>query len=369
MARKFLYLIAILIVLTIAAALTYRMFGVQLMRTALVPSTAFEALPDVSPDTYRNRTMWLARPDMHSSPAQWTPPGQGPAINPKVAVFYIHPTSYLDRSRWNAPLDDKTANDRALLFLRGQATAFNGTGAVWAPRYRQATFGSFLTTQADANRALDLAYRDITASFDEFLREIGPDFPIILVGHSQGALHLARLLKEKVAGTPTARRIIAAYVVGWPISRTTDLPLMGLPECSRADQAGCILSWQSFAEPADTTLITDTFDATIGFNGQPRRATPMICTNPLTSTPDATAPASANIGALVPSADFSTATVEAGKVPARCDGRGFLLIGPPPDGFGSYVLPGNNYHVFDFSLFWGNVRADAARRARAFGVK
>jgi hypothetical protein len=30
------------------------------------------------------------------------------------------------------------------------------------------------------------------------------------------------------------------------------------------------------------------------------------------------------------------------------------------------VLPGNNYHVFDFSLFWANVRADAKRRLAAF---
>ena len=30
------------------------------------------------------------------------------------------------------------------------------------------------------------------------------------------------------------------------------------------------------------------------------------------------------------------------------------------------MLPGNNYHVFDYSLFWANIRADAARRLRAF---
>jgi hypothetical protein len=30
------------------------------------------------------------------------------------------------------------------------------------------------------------------------------------------------------------------------------------------------------------------------------------------------------------------------------------------------VLPGNNYHVFDYSLFWANVRADAERRMAAF---
>ena len=54
-----------------------------------------------------------------------------------------------------------------------------------------------------------------------------------------------------------------------------------------------------------------------------------------------------------------------GRVPARCDTRGFLLIGEPPE-LGGYVLPGNNYHVYDYSLFWANVRADALRRLAAF---
>ena len=45
-----------------------------------------------------------------------------------------------------------------------------------------------------------------------------------------------------------------------------------------------------------------------------------------------------------------------------------MLIGDPP-ALGGYVLPGNNYHVYDYSLFWANVRADAARRLATFGRK
>jgi hypothetical protein len=29
-------------------------------------------------------------------------------------------------------------------------------------------------------------------------------------------------------------------------------------------------------------------------------------------------------------------------------------------------MPGNNYHVFDYALFWGSIRADAEARAKAF---
>ncbi|UIJ44044.1 DUF3089 domain-containing protein [Sphingomonas cannabina] len=367
MARKFLYVIAGLIVLAIAATFAYRLFGVQLLRQAMVPGTSFQAQPAMARGIYARRDMWIARPDLPGNPALWTPAGMAPAKNLPAAVFFIHPTSYLDRARWNAPLDNREANDRAALFLRGQASAFNGVGGIWAPRYRQATFGAFLTNQADAQKALDLAYRDVTLAFDRFLEEAG-DRPIILAGHSQGALHLTRLLHDRIAGTPLAKRIVAAYVVGWPVSRTADLPALGLPECAAADQAGCILSWQSFAEPADPSLIVDTFDGTKGFTGAPRKGTPMICTNPLTGTPGATAPASANLGTLFPNADLSGATLQPGRVPARCDGRGFLLIGSGPE-VGPYVLPGNNYHVFDYSLFWANVRADAARRLKAFQAR
>ncbi|MBN2971578.1 DUF3089 domain-containing protein [Roseomonas aeriglobus] len=363
MVRKFLYVVAALVVLAIAAAFIYRVWGVDLIRRYMTPSVAFESQPGLSTDAYAAQGMWLARPDIAGNPALWVPAGQQVADG-GAAVFFIHPTSYLATDHWNAPLDNGEANDRAALFLRGQASAFNASGQVWAPRYRQAAFGAFLTTRVDAERALDLAYRDVAQAFDAFL-SANPDRPIILAGHSQGGLHLTRLLRERVAGTSLVRRVVAAYVVGWPVSRTTDLTALGLPECAQADQAGCLLSWQTFAAPADASLIFDTFDATTGFNGQSRRGTPMVCTNPLTGTSNGTAPASANLGSLFPNADLSSATLEPGRAPAACEGRGLLMIGEGPD-VGPYVLPGNNYHVYDYSLFWANVRADAARRLAAF---
>lgn len=366
MARKFLYLIAILIMLAIAAAFTLRLFSEQLTRFALVPTTAFVPQPGVQMSAYADPAMWLARPDNKAdNPALWTPNGFAPGAHPQAAVFFIHPTSYLERANWNAPIDNAEANERARLFLRGQASAFNEVGEIWAPRYRQATFGAFLTDKAEAERALDLAYGDIASAFDRFLLDIGRDRPIILAGHSQGALHLTRLLREKVAGTPLVKRIVAAYVVGWPISREADVEALGLPECSGPDQARCLLSWQSFAEPADPSMVLKTYAASTGFDGRPRAGTTMVCTNPITGAPGTAALASANLGTLVPSLDLKTAIITKAAVPARCDARGFLLIGDPP-AVGAYVLPGNNYHVYDYSLFWANVRADAARRLAAY---
>jgi hypothetical protein len=365
--RKFLYVIAALIVLVLGAGIAYQLFGTDLFRRVFVPSVAFKAEPAQAKGAYADPAMWYSRPGKGpNDPALWTPAGYKPNPNPPAALFFIHPTSFLDRGSWNMALDNAEGNQRARLFIRGQASAWNDVAAVWAPKYRQATFGAFLTNKADAQKALDLAYRDVLAAFDAFIAEVPEGTPIFLAGHSQGALHLERLLRERIAGTPFAKRVVAAYVVGWPISLETDLPALGLPACTSADQSGCILSWMSFAEPADPDLITDTYDASTGFDGRPRDGTPFLCVNPITGTKDGAAPASANLGTLYPSEDFSTAEIKAGQVPARCAGRGILLIGAPPK-LGPYVLPGNNYHVFDISLFWANVRADAARRLAAFG--
>ena len=67
-------------------------------------------------------------------------------------------------------------------------------------------------------------------------------------------------------------------------------------------------------------------------------------------------------------ADFSESELVKGEAPARCDSKGFLLIGPGPD-LGPYVLPDNNYHMYDYNLFWANIRGDVVRRTRAFSAR
>ena len=368
LARRFLFIFAGLIVLVIAAAFAYRLLGPQLMEAALVPSAEFKPARDPSLPDYARDELWFSRPGFRNDPSAWIPAGVTRGGTPRALVFFIHPTSYLSRAQWNADVNDLESSNRARLFVRSQASAFNDVAQVWAPKYRQATFGAFLTSRRDAEMALDFAYRDVRAAFDRFVAEAPADRPIVLAGHSQGSLHLTRLLRERVAGKPLARRIAAVYAVGWPISTGSDLPALGLPGCRTAADSGCILSWQSFGEPADTDQVTDVFEASRGFNGGPRRAKDMLCVNPLTGNAGDAAPASANLGTLKPTADLSDATVVAGAVPARCGG-GVLLIGTEPPNLGPYVLPGNNYHVFDYALFWANVRADVARRLAAFETR
>ena len=397
LARKFLYLIAAIILIIFGFGVAYQLNPGWFGRVAFVPSGAFVEQAAAAPNAYDDPAMWFSRPGLDGDPSDWRPPEDASehddrklippanaatpaedkantAAKGDAAIFFVHPTSYYSKSSWNAPLDDADANYRATLFMQGMASAFGDAGQVWAPRYRQATLGAFLAEdRVTAGKAIDAAYRDIEQAFDAFVAAIPKDQPIILAGHSQGALHLTTLLKNRVAGTPLAKRIVAAYVIGWPISVDTDIAALGLPACRTPEQKGCILSWATFAEPADPSMVLSAYDGTIGFDGRPRANTRMLCTNPLTGIPDTAADAKANLGTLKPSEGFKAGSLIAGRIGAECDDtRGLLMIGDAEiakDYAPGYVLPGNNYHVFDITLFWANVRADALRRLAAYEGK
>jgi len=357
--------IFVLTLLVVAGAFAFFQFGNRVLIDQAVPKGHFVAAKAGGGPDYSSAANWIAKPGMGDDPSSWLPDGVQQASVGNAAVFYIHPTTYLYTDRWNAPLQPGGDSEfRSRLFTQSQASAFNASGQIWAPRYRQAAFGAFLLDSADAQKALDLAYGDVSAAFDQFLKDAG-DRPIILAGHSQGALHLERLLRERIAGTSLAKRVVAAYVVGWPISRTADLPALGLPACGAPDQSGCILSWLTFGEPANPDLVLNSYQGSAGLNGAKRRREDLLCVNPLTGKPDTAAPAQANPGTLVPTQDLKSATLQPGLVGARCD-DGLLIISGDIPPLGPFVLPGNNYHVYDYALFWGAIRADAQRRLAAW---
>lgn len=376
LARRFLWVVAIAIFIVVAAAITYRLGGNALLSAALVPRGEFSAIAAGAPYDYALPKSWAARPGMAGDPTAWRPTGAAAALpaTGKAAVFFVPPTAAFGNDRWNDRSDSGDTAKRLAGFLRTQASALADAGPLWAPHYRQAVLGSFLASAPDARRnaaaAQELAYADVAAAFAAFVAahpSTGPGSgPIILAGHSQGALHLLRLLKEQVAGTPLAGRVAAVYLVGWPVSVTADLPALGLPACTRPAQAGCIMSWQSFAEPADPEAILSVYYAGTGLAGLPRAGTAMLCTNPLTGGAAGAALAAANPGSLLPTALLDAGEIISPGVPARCDARGLLLIGEAPSGYPAFVLPGNNYHVFDYPLFWQAVRQDAAARVQAW---
>ena len=414
MAKKFLYFIAFCIVGVLLAGIAYQLFQKEIAQLALVPSAEFTPQEPLEVSAYDDPALWISRPGIGvKDPARWQPafaplasaqdesaepsdspsgqptqadapetqddqtqnpaplkgrPGAAPDA-PDFAVFFIHPTSYLSRTSWNATIsedtDEQSEADRiARLYVRGMASPFNAASEIWAPRYRQATMGAFLTDQPEAEQAIEAAYADVREAYRFFIDSLDADTPVVLAGHSQGSLHLLRLLREEVMPSAVADRLVAAYAVGWPVSVDHDLPEMGLPACATPAQTKCLLSWSSFAEPADPSAVIETYAESIGFDGMKRGDSQIVCTNPVTGAFGGSAKASANLGTLVPDDTISNGELVPAAVPARCDARGLLMIGDPPE-MGSYVLPGNNYHVYDYPLFWANTQADVVRRVTA----
>ena len=360
-ARRFLIVIVVLTLLMVAGAFAMYEWGGRVLVEQSVPKGHFEAAKAGSGPDYAQPQAWIARPDLADDPSRWNPGGVTETSKGKAAIFFIHPTTYLTTATWNAPIEPGGDTEmRTRLFVQSQASAFNVAGEVWAPRYRQAASGAFLLKSDDAEKALGLAYGDVSAAFDEFVKEAG-DRPIILAGHSQGALHLERLLREKVAGKPIAKRVVAAYVVGWPISTASDLQALGLPACASAEQTGCILSWMTFGDPPNPDFIFHEWAKTAGFNGGPRRREDTLCVNPISGVKDGAAAPRDNPGTLIPTPDMTDAALQLGVVGAHCN-KGLLIMDGVPPQLGSFVLPGNNYHVYDYALFWGAVRRDAERR-------
>ncbi len=421
MARKFLYLIAGVIVVLLIGALALAMWSREATEIAFVPRGEFVAQEPLAANAYNDPAMWYSRPGIGTSdPARYEPAiatatastsasdttsssadpsTQSPSPDdpvaarglsgndlavatsrtgdaarageaPPFAVFFVHPSSYIplaltEQANWNASPGDTLSESRARLFIKGMASAFNRADEIWAPKYRQAVAGAFLTDKPEAQQAIDAAYADVREAFRFFLASVPPGKPIVLAGHSQGSIHILRLLRDEVAGNPVRSRVAAVYAVGWPISIEHDLPALPFPACAAPAQSACVVAWSSFAEPADPAMLLSRYSRTPGFDGSPRGEGPILCVNPLTGGTGGTAPASVNLGTLVPRGDLAAGDLVAGAVPARCDPSGLLLVGDPPR-LGQGVLPGNNYHVYDIPLFWKNLQVDVVRRVRAW---
>jgi hypothetical protein len=362
-ARRFLAAIFVMTLLVVAGAFAIYQFGGSVLLREATPKGHFEAPAPRSGPDYTKSDAWIARPDIPHNAAGWLPDGVARTAPGKAAVFYIHPTTYLRSDRWNAPIYEPESGARDQLFVQSQASAFNGAGQVWAPRYRQTAFGAFLLKSSDADKALDLAYSDVSAAFDEFLKHVGGGQPIILAGHSQGALHLIRLLRDHKG--ELKNRLVAAYAVGWPIDTSADLPALGFPACTAPAETGCVLSWMTFGDPPNPSLILDNWQKTKGFGGEEHSKTNILCVNPISGIQGGAAPPSANPGTLLPSTDFATASLATSAIGAHCD-KGLLIVDGDLPKLGPFVLPGNNYHVYDYALFWGAIRRDSERRLAAW---
>jgi hypothetical protein len=321
----------------------------QMAASCIHPHRNFSSYTHPPVPDYSKPECWAALPTKKDS-ADAIPLHSGLTdgqANAEVDVFFIHPTIYSSKRNWNADVSDKNVNrqtDRST--IRHQASVFNGSCKVYAPRYRQATLASFVDT-VNGKQALDLAYEDVKAAFNYYLEHYNNGRPIIIASHSQGTWHAVRLLHEFFDNDPELRKkLVAAYLIGGParVNEFSTIPMGG-----SEGQTGCYVGWRTFVwgrYPTKKDMKENT-----------------ICVNPLTWKRDTVyAPKEKNLGSI----PFSFKRVDKGIADAKCNGK---ILWVHKVRSGGYYQLGGNYHIDDYNLFYMNIRQNVALRVKNYFIK
>lgn len=338
---------------------------------AHAPDAPFDAAKAPPAPNYAQASAWAAFPG-RPSPSDAVPAGvvTGDPAKAQADVFFIYPTSYFSNTNWNAAVDDADANARTDSgSLRAQASAFNLCCRIYAPRYRQMTFGGFLAWSNNSQQAMDLAYSDVKRAFQYYLAHYNQGRPFVIASHSQGSRHATRLIPEMIDGTPLMKRFVGAYVVGTWLPQSWFDKMKDIKPCERADDTGCVATWSTLLEGSDGDKARADF-AKRGGHDPEFAQQPFVCTNPLSwSRGRELAPASLDLGGWAPGRAAAPRPLVPHLVSARCDDGGLLVSKPDGPVFNLAVLPGGNYHNYDYQLAWMNIRKNAQERAQAFLAK
>lgn len=300
---------------------------------------------------FANPDYWAAHPWKKDLSDSIPEPLRLQPVDSSVDVFFLHPTMYtmkLKGNSLNASIDDSYLNAKtdysSILY---QASIFNQSCRVFAPRFREAHISQFFTQDsAEALKAFELAYQDIRTAFEYYLNNYNHGRPIIIAAHSQGSKHALRLLKEYFEDKPLRNQLVVAYILGWQIQKDE---FKSLTMCKDSVQTGCICGWRTFRDGYEPRYIKKE-------NGN------SFVTNPLLWTLEVK-PASneLNLGSVL----FDFNKIYKGVASARIKDN-MLWISKPKFPHGALYLS-KNYHVGDLNLFYMNLRENIRTRIRHFG--
>lgn len=312
--------------------------------------------PDGKPH-YESLNYWAAHPSKHDTSDSIPEPLQKNYSQDTTSdVFFIYPTSYLDKAKpfgMNASIDDNMLNAKtdysSILY---QASIFNKAGKIYAPRYRQAHISAYYPTNAEefnnAVAAFDTAYQDVKTAFEYYLHHYNNGRPIIIASHSQGSTHAKRLLKDFFDGKDLQKKLVAAYIVGMVVEPNY---FNSLKPCTNANEINCFCSWRTFQQNYKAPFVLkENFVA--------------VVTNPLTwSATEPSANKEKNEGAVLRNFNKIIPAVTNAIIK---DG---VLWAEKPHFFGSIFIRTKNYHIADYNFYYLNVQDNAANRVKMFWKK
>ena len=259
-------------------------------------------------------------------------------------MFYIYPTIYETGETWNADLNNKALNKKVDdKPVRYQASVFNASARVFAPRYRQSIIKAFYDKD-NGPKSLAFAYEDVKKAFEYYLAHYNNGRPFIIASHSQGTYHARRLLQEMIDNNPALRnKMVAAYVIGYAIDTAM---YKVLEPCSNETETGCYITWASYKK---------------GFAPNGMALYGNICINPLTWT-SSLQPADkvCSKGAIL--LNFNKKYVN--NICTEIHDNYLWVENSLPLLSGVNVL-----HIADYNLFWYDIRENVKKRIEAFMKK
>lgn len=309
-----------------------------------IPFDEFEqpAAPD-----YSNPNSWAALPNRHDA-ADSVPDGVSEQqATAKVDVFFIHPTTFIYKdSAWNVGIDDPAINaatDNKV--MANQASVFNGSGRIYAPRYRQAHLKSYFNVETGGRDAIEFAYQDVKRAFQYYLEHYNNGRPVIIASHSQGTTHAIWLLREFFDNQPLQKQLVAAYLPGMPV-RTDSIP--NIPPCTAADDVGCFVSWCTFANGYYPKVYDWWYQGA-------------VTTNPITWQLDSGYNAIDEHQGIL----YFNYQLKLEQTIAATTANGILWIKKPRVWYRVFLRK-KNWHVADYNLFWLNIRENVAHRVERY---
>lgn len=198
-----------------------------------------------------------------------------PTSRPKADCFYVYPTVSTS-SGFTATLP---VTKRELSAVRQQAARLTATCRLFVPFYRQVTYTSmrsgFVAPRHETEVAEDRqADDDVLAAWDYYLAHDNGGRPFVLIGHSQGAIRLIRLIQKRIDGKSNQRRMLSAILPGafvlTPTGKSVGGTFKSIPPCRHDGQTGCFLAFNSMRAG---TVLPDNLKSS--FHGQRE-----VCTNP-----------------------------------------------------------------------------------------
>jgi len=232
---------------------------------------------------YTNDRFWLCRPGMAENQCQVNSldaisiGADGSSVAEAFVgsddhpydCFYVYPTVHLAGDGTAEIMDDVLRENDALL---NQAARFGDRCRMFAPLYRQV----WLTTSTDRGKFGEVGYRDVKAAWDDYLANHNGGRNVVVMGHSQGASMVTRLMQEEIDPNPTLRaRLITALLIGGsvfvPRGEVVGGSFQNIPVCTTDAQTGCVLAYRSYGEPTPPTE---------GSNSLSSTDNDRVCTNP-----------------------------------------------------------------------------------------